>query len=184
MNTCECECGKDAGVYARTRRGHKQGEPRRFVRGHNSGGTAHGMSKLQNGKHSPEYQAYVNAKRRCTNPKSEDWKLYGGRGIKFLFNSFQQFFAELGMRPEGKTLDRINTNGHYIPGNVRWATWEQQRENQRKQRGSTSQHKYIYYKKEINKWVVQLSTKGKKRQVGTYNTEAEAKVALDKENHD
>jgi hypothetical protein len=47
---------------------------------------------------------------------------YGGRGIKFLFDSFEQFFAELGPRPKGKTLDRIENDGNYEPGNVQWAT--------------------------------------------------------------
>jgi hypothetical protein len=64
---------------------------------------------------------------------------YGARGIRFLFTSFEEFFAELGPRPEGKdangkalcSLDRKNNDGHYQPGNVRWATASEQRSNQR-----------------------------------------------------
>jgi hypothetical protein len=79
----------------------------------------------------PEYQAYQDAKKRCTIPTNKNWSGYGGRGIKFLFTSFEQFFAELGRRPEGKTLDRINNDGNYEPGNVRWATPLEQIHNRR-----------------------------------------------------
>ena len=80
----------------------------------------------------PEYKAYTNAKQRCTNPKYKGWKNYGGRGIKFLFTNFEQFFAELGYRPKGKTLDRKDTEGNYEPGNVQWATKEEQWKTQRR----------------------------------------------------
>jgi hypothetical protein len=88
----------------------------------------------------PERMVYFHAKARCTNPKDGNWPRYGARGIKFLFTSFEQFFAELGPRPEGKepggkalySVDRFPNNaGHYEPGNVRWATRKQQNENQR-----------------------------------------------------
>ena len=88
---------------------------------------------------SPEYAAYHNAKARCRNPKVEFYPYYGGRGIEFRFNSFEEWFAELGPRPEGVdedgkalySVDRIDPDGHYEVGNVRWATREQQRANRR-----------------------------------------------------
>ncbi len=82
----------------------------------------------------PEHIAYRHAKGRCSNPTDVAWKDYGGRGIKFLFTSFEQFFAELGPRPEGKSLDRINNDGNYEPGNVRWATHSEQVKNQRRRK--------------------------------------------------
>jgi hypothetical protein len=57
---------------------------------------------------------------------------YGGRGIQFLFDSFEQFYAEIGPRPAGLTLDRIHNDGHYEPGNVRWATRSEQNRNRRR----------------------------------------------------
>jgi len=78
----------------------------------------------------PEYNIYTAAQQRCNNPNVKCFKDYGGRGIKFLFTSFEQFFAELGPRPEGLTLDRINNDGNYEVGNVRWATRSEQRMNQ------------------------------------------------------
>lgn len=89
----------------------------------------HGMSRL--GKVQPEYHAYQHAKDRCGNPKNKAFNDYGGRGIKFLFPSFEKFFEELGVRPKSRSLDRIDNNGHYAPGNVRWATRSQQNKNRR-----------------------------------------------------
>src|SRR5207245_5618711 len=71
------------------------------------------------------------ARKRCTNTKCIQYPYYGGRGIKFLFDSFEQFYAELGPRPKGLSLDRINNDGHYESGNVRWATWSEQMKNRR-----------------------------------------------------
>jgi hypothetical protein len=83
----------------------------------------------------PEWDAYVHAQQRCNNPKDKSYENYGGRGIKFLFTSFEQFFLELGSRPKNKTLDRKNNEGNYAQGNVRWATWLQQQNNKRSLKG-------------------------------------------------
>jgi len=70
--------------------------------------------------------------RRCANPKHPRWADYGGRGIKFLFTSFQQWLDELGPRPSTQhSVDRIDNNRHYEPGNMRWATRSQQNRNRR-----------------------------------------------------
>jgi hypothetical protein len=80
----------------------------------------------------PEYRAYTDAKRRCNNPNSCRYYTHGGRGIKFLFKSFDEFFAAVGPRPDGMSLDRIDNDGHYEAGNLRWATPSQQVSNRRK----------------------------------------------------
>jgi hypothetical protein len=67
------------------------------------------------------------------NPKRLKYPLYGGRGVKFLFTSFQHFLGTLGERPAGKSLDRYpDPYGNYEPGNVRWATRKEQAANKRK----------------------------------------------------
>ena len=76
----------------------------------------------RNERHTPEYQAYMHAKHRCTNPKHPKFEYWGGRGILFLFTSFEQFFAEIRTKPAGTRLDRIDNAGHYENGNVKWST--------------------------------------------------------------
>jgi hypothetical protein len=82
--------------------------------------------------YSTEYKSYSHAKDRCLNKKNKKYLDYGGRGIKFLFTSFSQFYSLLGPKPTTKhSLDRENNEGHYEPGNVRWATRKEQANNRR-----------------------------------------------------
>ncbi len=82
------------------------------------------------------YHSYQAMMQRCTNKKNISYESYGGRGIQVCpqwqgEGGFIQFLADVGRRPEGKTLDRRNPEGHYEPGNVRWATPVQQGNNRR-----------------------------------------------------
>jgi hypothetical protein len=84
------------------------------------------------GRRTPEYRAFDGAKERCLNPRNKDFHRYGGRGIKFLFHSFEAFLAAVGPKPSpDHSIDRMNNEGHYAPGNVRWATRSQQASNRR-----------------------------------------------------
>ncbi len=93
----------------------------------------HGAAR--DGRRTPEYKAWGSMKDRCENPRCPAWKWYGARGIRIdegWRKSFGAFIADVGPRPSSKhSLDRINNDGHYEPGNVRWATWTEQLRNRR-----------------------------------------------------
>jgi hypothetical protein len=82
-----------------------------------------------------EYRAWAGAKDRCFNPESNVFEYYGGRGITMCeqwASSFKAFYADMGPRPDGPfSLDRIDLNGNYEPGNCRWADLETQMGNRR-----------------------------------------------------
>jgi hypothetical protein len=80
------------------------------------------------------YKSWSQMKNRCSNSKYVEFEFYGGRGIKCCdrWMSFDAFLEDMGERPEGKTLDRINQNGNYEPENCRWATPKEQSRNTRR----------------------------------------------------
>lgn len=82
--------------------------------------------------YTPEYRTYIKAKVRCQNQTVREYKNYGGRGIEFRFTCFEEFFAEVGLKPTPKhSIDRKDVNGHYEKGNVQWATRRSQDRNKR-----------------------------------------------------
>jgi 5-methylcytosine-specific restriction endonuclease McrA len=82
--------------------------------------------------HPREYTTYVSMKGRCSNPKVECYKYYGGKGVRVCdrwLASFENFYNDMGPRPPGTTLDRENSDGDYEPGNCRWVGWVEQQSN-------------------------------------------------------
>jgi len=104
------------------------------------GDPLHGRTHERNGRRgTPAYWAWVGMKQRCSNPNHQKYKYYGGRGISVCerwVKSFNAFVEDMGERPKGLTIDRINPDGNYEPSNCRWATWSEQNLNKSKLKSS------------------------------------------------
>lgn len=129
---CICECGNKAIVGGgHLPSGHTTscGCVNREISaaGQKIRATTHGMSKTGT------WESWQAMKRRCDDPKNQDYKYYGGRGIGYCaeWRQFERFFADMGLRPEGATLDRKESDGNYEPGNCRWADIFTQNQNKR-----------------------------------------------------
>lgn len=132
---CRCDCGADITVQSNNLlsgnskscgcTADERTAAARTIHGHNKSRTEDGPS--------PEYISWQRMKSRCNNPRDPKRPDYGGRGIivcERWQNSFQNFLADMGLRPAGTTLDRFPDNdGNYEPTNCRWATPDQQRAN-------------------------------------------------------
>lgn len=126
---CECECGNVVAVKGMSLR---NGDTR-------SCGCLHRQKcrerRLKHDRsNTREYRSWAAAKTRCYNPRQSHWPHYGGRGITMCAEwsaDFRAFLRDMGPCPEGYSLDRIDVNGNYEPGNCRWASPIQQANNAR-----------------------------------------------------
>lgn len=132
---CRCSCGTERRYRNNgLRRGFWQSCGCKQKINAAEGRVTHGHAR--GGKRSPELTAWRMMLRRCNDPKNKDYHNYGGRGIKVCpewLNSFEAFFAHIGLKPDPSySIDRIDVNGHYEPGNVRWADKWTQANNKRR----------------------------------------------------
>jgi hypothetical protein len=93
-----------------------------------SGNFIHGLS------FTPTHIAWINMRQRCQNPNRPDYKHYGGRGISVYerWNNFNLFLKDMGLKPKGLTLERIDNDKGYYKSNCKWATIKEQRNNNRR----------------------------------------------------
>lgn len=136
---CRCACGnlvKTRGSNLRSGLSRSCGCLRAEVE--KSSAKTHGQTR------SPEYQSWRGMLDRCRNSKHVSFHRYGGRGISVCkrWLKFENFLADMGKRPAGLSLDRINNDGNYEPSNCRWATDAEQRANKsKKTHGDRSNHR-------------------------------------------
>ena len=115
----------------------------------------HGHSRVCN--KSRTYSSWCNMKSRCTNPDHHRYYLYGALGIKVCerWDSFVNFLEDMGERPEGKTLDRIDGTKDYEPSNCKWSTPSEQGINRKTQSNNTSGKKGVAWNPDRKKWIAQ-----------------------------
>jgi hypothetical protein len=127
--SCTCDCGNASVVGGHKLRSGQTVSCGCFARSRAS------ATKRKHGYHgSPTYASWLSMKGRCLRPTDPSYAEYGGRGITVhapWIDSFELFLAEVGERPPGTTLDRIDNDRGYEPGNVRWSTAKEQANNRR-----------------------------------------------------
>lgn len=167
---CKCECGKEKIIRGYSlKRGdtkscgclqRESAFKRAFIHGHAS-----------KNNQSHEYITWQSMIARCTNPKQDNYKNYGGRGIIVCekWFDFQNFIKDMGNKPSNKyTIDRIDVNGNYEPSNCKWVTWNEQAINKRLSNRNSSGYKGIWWDKRAKKWKVQITNYGKQIHLGYF----------------
>lgn len=130
---CLCSCGS----LKQVRSDHLKGE-----KVHSCGCQKGALISKKRARHghartdgqSPTYNSWIAMRNRCNNPNHQSFPFYGARGIRVCeswMTSFETFLSDMGVRPDGMTLDRIDNDGHYEPSNCRWSEQPEQMQNQR-----------------------------------------------------
>lgn len=125
---CRCDCGAETITYTNgLRSGHAQSCGCRQEDNQRRAVKTHGLYL------SPAYRIWASMIQRCTNKKCGGYENYGGRGIAVCerWLKFKNFVADMGQRPDGKSIDRKDNDGNYEPSNCRWATKAEQEKNKR-----------------------------------------------------
>jgi hypothetical protein len=130
---------------------------------------SHGMYQ------SVTYNTWRAMKSRCSREKDISYYKYGGRGIRVCdswFSSFTAFLKDMGERPRGTTINRINNDGDYEPGNCEWATASKQTHNTRTRNDNRSGARGVFYRKDRDKWIayINVSKDAKRKYLGSFES--------------
>jgi hypothetical protein len=134
--TCRCVCGNTKQIVSGSlTRGHTRSCGCLLLEHLGSGRARYRHGDAVGGRVTPELTSWMGMNNRCNNPRGQDYKDYGGRGIRICerWKLYENFLADLGRKPSPRhSIDRIDVNGDYEPENCCWATPVQQRRNQRR----------------------------------------------------
>lgn len=165
---CRCECGRETEVRAGNL---KSGNTKSCVCLDMEQKITHGLSE------SPTYTSWREMKRRCYGDDHEKWKWHEAKGIKVCdkWMSFEGFFEDMGSRPEGTTLDRIDSNGDYTKENCRWADLTIQSFNKNRQTNNKSGRTGVFESKDIpGTWLAYINKDRKRINLGSFKSFDEA----------
>ena len=171
--SCACDCGvaitisgnhlrrgttKSCGCYQKDRA--------------REGNVLHGMAGCR------EYGSYKNMRNRCTNPNNKYYYNYGGRGITVCeqWNTFEQFYKDMGPCPENFTLERMNNDGNYEPSNCIWASRVTQASNRRVKQNNTTGYIGVY-RYSRNKWEARIGRGAVEHRLGYFDKLEDAVAA-------
>ena len=173
MAVFSCDCGSVVTTYlSNVIRGKKKSCGCLRREAYKSSPTkTHGLSGTK------EYSSWMNMMYRCYNKNATGYENYGGRGISVCerWHNPINFISDMGSRPDGFSIDRIDANGDYSIENCRWASASEQTRNKRKSKKSTSVYKGVSLCSKSGKWGARIRLKsGKYKVIGKFNNEIDA----------